>query len=340
MKSSRCDCGVRVFFHNTKCLACGNELAVCHGCCEFIAYPATNPEFKCSDCGDELVPCINRTLCGCNGAATKGGTGLCSWCEFTTVVPDLTIADNTAHWMILEQAKRKLINQLVSLRLPPFNDAVATHPLEFQFLSDFIDPEGVEQRVYTGHANGVITINIKEADSAFREKTRIELNEPQRTLIGHLRHEYGHYLDLELPVTAREGYTNLFGDASIDYVTAKDRYYEQGPPADWRMNFVSAYATMHPWEDFAETVNLYLDMQAIATTAVDSGWIWSDRELTSISIHELVDETLRISVAVSEFNSDLGLAPLLPENIQAAVLEKLAFVHSLPSHFQQATKAA
>jgi hypothetical protein len=38
-------------------------------------------------------------------------------------------------------------------------------------------------------------------------------------------------------------------------------------PAHWRDNFVSAYATTHPWEDFAETFAHYLHIVDTLETA-------------------------------------------------------------------------
>jgi hypothetical protein len=162
----------------------------------------------------------------------------------------------------------------------------------------------------------------------------LELGEPQRTLIGHLRHEYGHYLDLCIPVSLRDEYVRHFGDPKlVDYEEAKTKYYELGPDPQWRSGFVSAYATMHPWEDFAETTNLYLDMQAVTTTARDSGWLKPKQIADEIAIGELVREALKIAVMVSELNSDLGLPTLLPESIEATVLEKLRYIHELRETF-------
>jgi len=47
--------------------------------------------------------------------------------------------------------------------------------------------------VLTSHCNGLITLNIAEADDAERERRRVKFHEPYRTLLGHLRHEVAHY---------------------------------------------------------------------------------------------------------------------------------------------------
>src|SRR6202044_2237030 len=125
--------------------------------------------------------------------------------------------------------------------------------LAFDVLAD--PPEGAGETVRTGHENGVITMNLAEADDAIREQRRTELGEPYRTLLGHFRHEVGHYYWDRL---VRDGgrldeCRDCFGDETRDYGDALRKYYAEGPPPDWRGNFVSAYATAHPWEDFAET---------------------------------------------------------------------------------------
>jgi hypothetical protein len=160
----------------------------------------------------------------------------------------------------------------------------------------------------------------------------VQLGEPQRTLIGHLRHEAGHYIDWSWASrTALTEYQSLFGDPSaIDYKMAIEHHYEHGPPVDWESRCVSAYATMHPWEDFAETVNAYLDIMAIAVTARDLGR--SELDVSpAADAYQLVDAVLEIVVEASEYNFDLGLLPLLPEQLSPTVIEKLAYVHSLRS---------
>ncbi len=285
----------------------------------------------CQQCDLRLATCDNRGKCGCNGSVLHYERGsICDWCSYSEVVPDLSDEEAVSRWKVLEAAKRRLLYQLELLGLPPYSDVKPETPLRFQFLADYVDAEGESKRVFTGHQDGVITVNLQEGDSVLREKLRVELNEPQRTLIGHLRHEYGHYLDLCIPDSSRSEYIALFGDPNeLNYADAKKQYYENGPSEDWRSHFVSAYSTMHPWEDFAESVNLYLDMQAIAITAKDSGWLWKETIPCELEIAELVQETLKVAVAVSELNSDLGLPALLPENIKAPVLAKLSFIHNL-----------
>lgn len=215
--------------------------------------------------------------------------------------------------------------------LPPFIDGLGNkYPLSFEFKAPTIDPKGVEQGVITGHADGVITINAEEADHERREATRVILREPQRTLIGHMRHEVGHYIDWAYAYRFdKDGYVKVFGDPlKIDYEKSKNRYYQVGPQPNWELHYVSAYSSMHPWEDFAECTNVYLDILSIAETANDQGFptipIGSEAK-----IEEIIHDTLRLAVVISEFNCDLGLPPLLPEKIPVPVVQKLGYIHSL-----------
>ena len=177
---------------------------------------------------------------------------------------------NIERWRALEAAKRRLVYALKRLGLPLGGQAGGCGAgLAFDFLAD----AGPDQPVMTGHDDGLITINIAEANSAERERRRVELGEPYRTLLGHLRHEVGHYY---WDVLVRDGgkieaSRAVFGDESVDYQEALDRHYQTGAPAGWEENFVSAYATMHPWEDFAETWTHYLHMVDTLDTAASFG---------------------------------------------------------------------
>lgn len=334
MKTSHCRCGNRIFFNNQSCLACGREVGRCDHCHALSSMTIAKDGLHHCDqpnCGLTVVACSNRINKACNSFVMSSAPGICRWCELTTVIPDLSHPKNFARWGALEAAKRRLLIALEQLHLPPYIAGVAgKYPLTFHFLAPTVLTDGTVVPVSTGHADGLITISAEEADSDRREATRIALREPQRTLIGHMRHEIGHYLDwcyasrVDLP-----GYIDLFGDpSSIDYEQAKQRHYNDGPPADWPARFVSAYASMHPWEDFAETVNAYLDMMAIAETANDQGLANINTAATA-EMPTIVSEVLRIAITISEFNSDLGLQLLLPEQLPPPTIAKLAYVHRL-----------
>lgn len=335
MKTGTCRCGNRIFFANVQCVGCEATLGRCNECKSLASFSAKTDGWQCDLCDAVVQSCNNRSRGACNSLNAATGT-YCRWCEFTTTVPNLQVPQNVPRWAALEAAKRRVLLELESLGLPPFAGSIGqAYPLRFQFLEDSVGQSGRLETTMTGHEQGLITINLQEADSVQRERLRVQFGEPQRTLIGHIRHEVGHYIDWSLAsrVTADE-YRQLFGNPhAIDYQQALRTYYEQGAPADWETKFVSQYAAAHPWEDFAETVNLYLDLMAIAVTANDQdlgklGLGTLDLDFTS-DAEQLVLAVLKVVVMVSEFNYDLGLPPLLPERLSPAVMDKLRFVHSL-----------
>jgi hypothetical protein len=207
-------------------------------------------------------------------------------------------------------------------------------PLAFDFKADTIPSEGVwrwmgsGERVYTGHADGKITINIREADSVEREKLRVDMGEAHRTLIGHFRHEIGHYFwDLLVRGRCEDDFKRVFGDhQNPSYGEALQRHYSKGPPLDWRDRFVSAYATMHPWEDWAETFALYLDITSVLDTATKMGLIGA---VDFGDLSGMVGQYRRLGLVLNEFNREMGLIDVVPEVLHAAVVEKLGFVHGL-----------
>src|ERR1700730_4374118 len=102
-----------------------------------------------------------------------------------------------------------------------------------------------------------------------REQLRVSMGEPYRTLLGHFRHECGHfYWDKLVRDGGKiESCRALFGDESENYEGALKRHYASGAPPTWQQEFVSAYATSHPREDFAETFAHYLHIVDTLETA-------------------------------------------------------------------------
>lgn len=332
MKTGRCRCDNRIFFNNHFCLSCNASLGRCTACGLLTSVQITEDIARCDSCNAVVHPCKNQKHGVC-GSYNMDADSLCRWCEYTNVIPALSQPASVQRWAKMESAKRRLLHQLEDLGFPPYIvDTGTTHPLQFEFREDGVGKDGEKKPVTTGHQNGLITINLAEADSVHRERLRVQLGEPQRTLIGHMRHEVGHYIDWAWASrVAADQYKTLFGDPSkIDYGDAMKRHYETGPPSNWADNHVSAYATMHPWEDFAETVNVYLDIVAIATTANDIGGQQFNLSPTA-DPSSLVHSVLQIVVEVSEYNFDLGLTPLLPERLPPAVIEKLSCIHRLRS---------
>jgi hypothetical protein len=201
-------------------------------------------------------------------------------------------------------------------------------PLTFEFKADG------EQPVATGHLNGCITINLREADPVEREKARVEFGEPQRTLVGHFRHELGHYYwDRLVKPKHLQAFRDVYGnEVEPSYETAKQAYYREGPPADWQTNFISAYASMHPWEDFAESFGTLLDMSAVVATAVHFRLPVEQippKPLVDYTFDELVKVYHRVGIVANELNRDMGLLDLVPEVFNASARRKLQFVHML-----------
>jgi hypothetical protein len=257
------------------------------------------------------------------------GQRYCDYCALTEVIPDLSVAGNLEKWRKLEAAKQRVLFMLDRISMPFRGTAHADDPqLAFRFEADTVEP------VLTGHNNGCITINIREADSVERERSRVEFHEPQRTLVGHFRHELGHFFWDRLIRANREGdFRSVFGDErNPDYSTALQRYYQNGPPANWQENFISAYAAMHPWEDFAETFSAYLVMISIVDTARHFDATHSEiRNFDSI-----VENYGQIGLIANEFNREMGLLDLVPHVFVPPVIEKLRFIHELRGEAQTA----
>ncbi len=331
MKTSHCTCGNRLFFENTLCVRCGSETGLCPECYFVTALvPAEDGAYRCGqpDCGAIVQKCRNFSVEQvCNGLISHREPGLSEWslcreCRLTRIIPDLSIAGNREKWRLLEVAKRRVLFTVQALGLPIGRPENAVHPrLVFHFKAD------EELPVYTGHAGGVITININEADDVERERTRVAFGEPHRTLVGHFRHELGHYY-WEMLVRGRcEGaFRDLFGDErNPHYEDAKVRYYMYGPPPDWQGRFISAYASMHPWEDFAETFGAYLDMVAILDTASSL----PGEQLRNIECVKMLAAYQQVGILVNELNREMGIQDLVPEVFCGNVIDKLTFVHRL-----------
>jgi hypothetical protein len=328
-------CGRLVTFESTRCLHCETALAFDPAAREIVARDAHGSS------------CANDELAACNWLAPATGA-LCEACALTRTRPADADPAGLAVVPAAEAAKRRLLFELAELGLPVLSWRDREGGIAFDFLSS------ERERVTTGHADGVIVLDLAEADSARREQRRAELGEPYRTVLGHLRHEIGHYYqEILAPVGSpqRAACRARFGDDRADYQAAIDRHYETGAPADWPQHFVSAYATMHPWEDWAETFAHYLHIRdalqtaaahslrvegpAIATTdeaplraePVDEG----DEE----DLRTLLEAWLPLTYALNAMNRSMGESDLYPFVIAPAVEAKLAFVHELVAGISQ-----
>jgi hypothetical protein len=335
MKVFSCVCEQLVFFESVTCIRCNRSLAFLPDRGTMTAMEA-EPRYR---------PCRNyREHAVCNWAVPVDEPDeYCLSCRLNHTIPDLGEPGAKEAWHRLEIAKRRLVYTLLALDLPV--DGKAEDPergLAFSFLKD--DP-AAPVKVSTGHREGVITINVAEADAPFRERMREQMGEPYRTLLGHFRHEIGHYYWQRLIADGAwlPRFRERFGDERADYAAAQQRHYDAGPPADWQAQFVSAYASMHPWEDWAETWAHYLHMVDTLETARSFGLALrarpaSDaasqpavavRRLDLHSFDDLVTGWLPLTIALNGLNRSMGLPDPYPFVLAAPAIEKLRFVHEV-----------
>ncbi|GAA4176961.1 zinc-binding metallopeptidase family protein [Gryllotalpicola koreensis] len=331
MKSFTCRiCGNALYFENSVCVSCGTSLGYSRAEHEIVPVDDTGTYTDTS--GGVWHVCANLNLSGCTWLTPTPG-GLCFSCSLTRTRPNDADAAGIAEYPVAERAKRQLIAELDRLGFPVIGkvdtDAAPGDPAEglaFDLLSSAAQP------VVTGQENGVVTIDLAESDDAYREQIRDKLDEPYRTMLGHFRHEVGHYYEWllvrgdERMARSRE----LFGDESADYQAALDRHYASGPPDGWQDSFISAYATMHPFEDFAETWAHYLHICDTVETAAAYGLISVDPIDWRMPFRQLVtDVWVPLSTALNMINRSMGKDDLYPFVIAGPVLDKLDFVASL-----------
>ena len=348
MKLFQCqNCGQPLHFENTRCERCGLSLGYLPAREAMSALKAdesaSTPEQQVWRALADLELyrfCTNAAYDACNWLIPAAVPDTyCAACRHNRVIPNLSLPENLDRWRALEVAKRRLFYTLIQLRLPVETQSENAAGLAFQFLAD-VAP--AEPPVMTGHANGVITINLAEADDAERERRRQRMGELYRTLLGHFRHEIGHYYwDRLITDTARlEEFRRIFGDERQDYAAALQNYYANGAPADWSERFISAYASSHPWEDFAETWAHYFHMIDTLETAHVVGLAISpklpqspgavfDFDPRDTEISRLIEAWLALTFAVNSLNRSMGLHDLYPFVLGASALAKLSFVHQL-----------
>jgi hypothetical protein len=277
--------------------------------------------------------CANLYLAKCNWLVEKAPTRrLCTSCALTRTRPNESDTKAMVAFAVAEKAKRRLIVELHEMKLPIVGrDEDPDHGLAFDLLSSEFE------QVFTGHHNGVITLDLAEGDDVHREQLRVAMDEPYRTMLGHFRHEIGHYYYYRL-VDPSQDYTKqfreLFGDADADYQAALDRHYKEGAPPNWDKNFVSSYATMHPAEDWAETFAHYLHIRDTLDTAAAFSFAPASATfergvLGPSGFQTIIDMWLPMSWALNMINRSMGKEDLYPFVLPAAVLEKMRFVHTI-----------
>jgi hypothetical protein len=327
-------CGQRLAFENSVCLSCGsalgfslNEMALL-----VIASGADSEHGGAVD-SSQYQLCANLHLAECNWLVQKESVGgLCRSCALTRTRPNDADTASLRAFAEAEKAKRRLIAELYELKLPIIDrDEDPQYGLAFDLLSSEFE------KVYTGHHNGVITIDLAEGDDVHREQLRKAMDEPYRTLLGHFRHEIGHYyfyllVDSSAPYSER--FRDLFGDPHTDYQAALDRHYSQGAPAGWEKNFVSSYASMHPSEDWAETFAHYLHIRDTLDTAAAFGFApaaatFERRTLGPSGFDTIIEMWLPLAWALNMVNRSMGKEDLYPFVLPGPVLQKMRFIHTI-----------
>lgn len=365
-RAYRCRCGNRVFFRNSLCLACSAQLGYVAERQQLLSLqPGPQEGLWTLDDGSPGLwrRCANHALAaGCNWLVRAAQAPdaqptpdaeavpiqtLCEACRLNRTVPNLDTPGNGERWQKIELAKRRLVSSLLGLGLPVERreDGVSQG-----LLFDFVESTPQGPAVLTGHDSGLITLNILEADDDYREKMRVQLGEPYRTLLGHLRHEVGHYYWDRLVDDPQwiERYRALFGDERQDYGEALKRHYAS-PRQDWADSFVSVYASSHPWEDWAETWAHYLHMVDVVHTANSFGLQAREYEHASepdvFNLDDLYDpgdegaqvfldwlhEWFALTAVLNEMSRSMGEHDFHPFVLPRAAVPKLHFVHMVVS---------
>jgi len=347
MRNFQCVCGQVLFFENTVCTACQRRLGYDPQRAELLALDAIHDEngqsaywWQSADQHGRYHLCLNDIeFHVCNWLVSDPDQAYCTACQLNHIVPQVESSYRAVQrrqwWASMEQAKRRLLYTLMAMGLPVIGKAESHEEgLAFAFLEDQrSNPRVHEKHVLTGHLQGLITVNLAEADHVERERTRQGLGEPYRTLLGHFRHESGHYYFEQLIATEalREEFRSLFGDERQDYDSALADYYSNKEHMVRQQDMISAYAQVHPFEDWAECWAHYLHMMDTLETASDYGLV-AGRIIDlrrRPDIEWCLQEWSRVSVALNALNRSMGLEDAYPFVLSLQTLTKLRFVHRL-----------
>ncbi|MEO6316357.1 MAG: putative zinc-binding peptidase [Chitinophagaceae bacterium] len=338
-------CQNLLYFENTVCLNCNSAVGFDASKLSMVTLlPAGGKQFTdINQKNNAWRYCDNSVYAACNWLIpVSQDSGFCLACDLNRTIPALDKPENVDRWRRIEIAKHRLVYSLLRLHLPVVSkDGEQETGIAFDFMAD-TDPK---QKVMTGHDSGTITLNIEEADEKLRVKHKLDLGERYRTLLGHFRHEVGHYywdVFFKNDPNAAADFRKLFGDETLDYSQALETYYENGAPADWNNRYISPYSTSHAWEDWAETWAHFLHMMDTLETAYSFGIAIDPRKAIeqqqmqanigrdpySISnFDEIVKMWLPLTFAVNSLNRSMGHQDFYPFIISAPVIEKLRFIH-------------
>lgn len=337
MKRFYCSCGAEIFFDNTICLNCGRPVGIDAEGSEMFTLKPKKDGYVSATVGYNTRYyrfCEHRPAerLGCNLLIREDDpSSQCVSCRLTRIIPDQSVPRNLTRWQILESAKRRMVFNIFKSRLPfenRYQDPV--RGLCFDFLEDRrSNPNVLNDVVYTGHSNGVITINAAEADPQYRVTVREEMNERYRTTLGHFRHEIGHYFWMRLIEGTKWewSFKQVFGDHTEDYDEALKRYYAEGPAPDWQDNHISAYSSMHPFEDWAETWAHYLHMNDTLETANSFGMV--DVNIENPDFNLVLRKWVDLTIIMNALNRSVGKPDAYPFVLSSVVYKKLGFVRDV-----------
>ncbi|OBK78210.1 putative zinc-binding metallopeptidase [Mycobacterium sp. 1274761.0] len=327
-------CGQHLAFENSLCLSCNSPLGFSLDDMALLVIASgeesSQPGFVDAD---KYELCANLHLAECNWLVEKAPVRkLCASCALTRTRPRDSETKALAAFAGAERAKRRLIAELSELKLPIIG---RNEDPDLGLAFDLLSSE--KEKVFTGHDNGVITLDLAEGDDVHREQLRISMDEPYRTLLGHFRHEIGHYYYFRLvdPVPEyKQTFTQLFGDPDADYQASLDRHYSEGAPTDWQETYVSSYATMHAAEDWAETFAHYLHIRDTLDTAAAFSFApaaatFERKVLGPSGFDQIIEMWLPLSWALNMINRSMGKEDLYPFVLPPAVLDKMRFIHTV-----------
>lgn len=330
MKSFYCDhCHAPVYFENIRCLNCQSVLGIVPSSYEVRALEEVEVKGVLTSklTGQGYRFCQNsldHEICN-QLVPEHEASPYCLSCRYTELAPDLSLPENKSLWFEMEKAKRRLLFSLYQLGItPPLKSQDSETGLSFRFVSELVDG------AMTGHENGIVTITLAEADDATRAARRAELGEDYRTLLGHFRHEVGHYYWDRLVAGTRflKPFRALFGDETRDYGEALQEYYAKPNDEAWRKGFISRYATAHPWEDWAESFAHFLHMRDVLETASHAALLNSEAPNLQ-EFEEMISLWSATSFRINEIGRSIGSGDLYPFVLNEKVIAKMALIHEV-----------
>ncbi|MEJ7768362.1 MAG: putative zinc-binding peptidase [Chitinophagaceae bacterium] len=349
MKVFNCThCGQLLYFENSHCEQCGYNLGFQSEFLQLLPL-VENEDGTMNIYMNDATSyryCANHEYGICNWLVDASGNhSYCQACQLNRTIPDLSKPEYFRRWKVIENAKHRLIYSILRLGL----SVIPKHQEPGTGLSfDFVSDEGLddEEKILTGHDNGLITLNIAEADDIEREMTRRAMDEVYRTVLGHFRHEVGHYYWNRLIDGTKylDEFRKLFGDERQDYGEALKVHYNQGAPAGWNLEFISSYASTHPWEDWAESWAHYLHIVDTLETAFSFGLSiqpglpkFSKNLVANITddpyrledFDSMLNLWLPFTFAMNSVNRSMGQPDLYPFVIRPKVINKMRFIHNV-----------